>query len=252
MLSSLRSSMIGLLGAATLLFWCCSPSSSSPGAPSSTAPPSLPVISVRDRSLLVDGTPFLVRGIAYAPVPIGHNPSEFLPAEPRIYERDFPLLRASGVNTLRTYAMIPSPDLGILSVAPSTTGGVDDVSPRAAFARLQQEWVGPVTITAPVSGTVRQTERVTGTFESLQPGDTILVVVRNRLDRLYPQSFPFTASSTTGTWSAAAFFGDPGRNHDDRFDFFALASRDASLTAQLVAIGKAGGTAAFPKSSFLV
>ncbi len=484
----------------TLLTACSGSSSpSSPGPPPSSTGASLPTISVSGRSLLIDGAPILVKGIAYAPVPIRQGPSEFLPADSRIYARDVPLLRASGANTIRTYAMIPSPDPGIVPAAeqkglflllgfpldpyyssavqpnqtldaatpggralragirdafrqyvlrmcgsprvlgfvasnevtlnygvkfvgsprdfytlsaelaaipqsvcgrylPVTTtmsdgnlsdigipalgtddgamsalafwsvnvfrgctfgsfftefaarsakpllvgefgidafnnttgledqaaqancvgslwgeiqtnaatplnvggvafaysdewwkagnpaqhdnggfangsfpdgmmneewwgmfsvsspggGAIDQLTARAAYARLQQAWGGPVTIVSPLGGTLRQAETVAGSFANLRSGDTIFVVVRNAAGQLYPQSLLFTVSGETGSWQAPAFFGDPGRNVGETFQYFAVVSRDAALTNQLIAIGQTGGATALPPSPFLI
>ena len=62
-----------------------------------------------NRSLLLDGRPYLVRGVAYSPTPIGIDPSatqtlDFFSDEYRaIYERDLPRMAAIGVNALRIY-----------------------------------------------------------------------------------------------------------------------------------------------------
>lgn len=469
------------------------------GSPAQPPPTSGPVISISGRALLIDGRPLVVKGLAYAPVPIGQGPSEWLPTDARIYARDVPLLQASGGNTVRTYAMIPSPDPGILAaaeqagvylmlgfpldpyyattsqptqaldgstsagralrarilddfrqyvrrtctsaqviayvagnevtlnysakfmgssrdfytllaelaplpravcgrfipvttavsdanlaeigstslaaddaalsalgfwtasvfrgctmgpfvsefaarsgkplligefgidaynqvtgredqtaqancagslwdeiqdhtatsrmiggiafeyadefwkagspaqhdtggfangafpdgfmneewwglmaVAPGQQGAVDQLTPRAVYARLQQAWTGPVTITSPIGGTVQQTETVAGAFADLRLGDTIFVVVRNRFGRLYPQTFPATVSASSGTWQALAFFGDPGRNVGDTFQYFTVVSRDRALTNQLIAIGQTGGATTLPTSPFLI
>jgi hypothetical protein len=141
---------------------------------------------------------------------------------------------------------------GLLSVSSLGGGVIDQLTPRRAFAQLQQAWVGPVTITSPINGTVRQTERVNGTFSNLRQGDTIFVVIRNASGQLYPQSFPYAVSSTTGTWQVPAFFGDPGRNVGDSFQYFVVVSRDTALTNQLIAIGQTGGAATLPASPYLV
>jgi hypothetical protein len=141
---------------------------------------------------------------------------------------------------------------GLFSVSAAGGGAVDHLTPRAAFAHLQQSWAGPVSITSPLGGMVRQTETISGTFADLRPGDRIFIVVRNRSGQLYPQSFPYAVSATTGTWNALAFFGDPSRNVGDSFQYFAVVSRDAALTNQLIAIGQTGGAATLPASPYLI
>ncbi|MBI5585757.1 MAG: fibronectin type III domain-containing protein, partial [Deltaproteobacteria bacterium] len=67
-------------------------------------------VTVTGKQLLVNGTPFTVKGVVYTPVPIGEDPNLAPPygdyfTEPygALYERDIPLLRALGANTLRLY-----------------------------------------------------------------------------------------------------------------------------------------------------
>jgi len=95
-------------------------------------------------------------------------------------------------------------------------------------------------------------ETVIGTFVNLRPGDTIFVVVRNRFDRLHPQTLPATVSASSGTWQALAFFGNPGRNVGDTFQYFTVVSHDPALTNQLIAIGRSGGTTALPTRPSLI
>ncbi|MBI5102040.1 MAG: Ig-like domain-containing protein [Nitrospirae bacterium] len=63
------------------------------------------------RQLLLNGLPFTIRGVNYSPVPIGESPSDppygdyFTAGYEGIYNRDLPLLRGLGANTvlLRTW-----------------------------------------------------------------------------------------------------------------------------------------------------
>lgn len=78
---------------------------------SSTTGNAMPTrVSVVGRRLLVDGLPFTVRGVGYSPVPIGIDPETTPPYGDRftsdfdfIYERDLPLLRQMGANTIRLW-----------------------------------------------------------------------------------------------------------------------------------------------------
>ena len=61
-----------------------------------------------DRTLLLHGAPFQVRGVIYQPTPVGQDPSvsdgSFTAySDPRIYRRDFPLLKRLGANVIRIY-----------------------------------------------------------------------------------------------------------------------------------------------------
>ena len=62
------------------------------------------------RLLLLDDKPYLMRGVAYSPTPIGIDPQDqsldfFYEDYQAIYDRDLPLMKAAGINTLRVYVM---------------------------------------------------------------------------------------------------------------------------------------------------
>ena len=73
-------------------------------------------VTVSNRVVLLDGQPFQMRGVCYAPNPIGHtgemtpNGDFFTPAWRTIYLRDLPRMRAMGVNTVRVYGWAPDGD----------------------------------------------------------------------------------------------------------------------------------------------
>src|SRR5436305_1474041 len=76
-----------------------SPDPSAP--PGAGKPPSRGPVRVDGRTLRVDGRPFQVRGVGYSPVPIGRRAGEHdMYADPAIYGRDLPLLRALHANTI--------------------------------------------------------------------------------------------------------------------------------------------------------
>lgn len=65
---------------------------------------------VENRAILKDGAPFVVKGINYAPLPPGAGVSadtqwgDFFHADwSHLHDRDLPLMRAAGVNSLRIY-----------------------------------------------------------------------------------------------------------------------------------------------------
>jgi hypothetical protein len=67
-------------------------------------------VTVGGRRLLVNGVPFTVKGVGYAPTPIGVDPETTAPYGDyftsdygTIYNRDLPLLRQMGANTLRLW-----------------------------------------------------------------------------------------------------------------------------------------------------
>lgn len=64
-----------------------------------------PVKITRDGTLTVNCVPFFMKGVGYQPIPIGETVGyDFF--KPEIYERDFPLLRAMGANSIRTWANV--------------------------------------------------------------------------------------------------------------------------------------------------
>lgn len=72
---------------------------------------------VSGRQLLKDGQPFQIRGVCYNPTPIGDNGftrkpngDYFTSGYADLQERDLPLLRAMGANTIRIYGWAPGSD----------------------------------------------------------------------------------------------------------------------------------------------
>ena len=75
-------------------------------------PPSQGRVRVSGRALLVDGQPFQIRGVGYSPVPIGRRVGEQdIYADPAIWGRDLPVLRALHANTIRTWSEVTSHEL---------------------------------------------------------------------------------------------------------------------------------------------
>jgi uncharacterized protein (TIGR03437 family) len=63
--------------------------------------------SIEDSRLLLDGQPFIVRGVVYGNVPIGGVWADWTETSECLYARDFPLIAGLGANTLRTPALVP-------------------------------------------------------------------------------------------------------------------------------------------------
>ena len=110
-------------------------------------------IEIQGRNLLVDGRPFVINGVAYAPVGIGENWQSAWRDRPDRYLVDFPLMADMGVNTVRLYApvvtnaMLDAAAVEGLYVIP--TFGVDSINLECAegktfladrFAQTVQEW----------------------------------------------------------------------------------------------------------------
>ena len=76
------------------------------------------------RQLLINGEPFIVRGICYSPVPINESAyfapygDYFTTDYSFIWLRDLPLIKAMGANVVRTYGWQPNNDhTGFLDAA---------------------------------------------------------------------------------------------------------------------------------------
>ncbi len=74
-------------------------------------PESLGKVKVNCSGLYVDDKPFTAKGVGYQPIPIGETANKEGGADiifntPKIYNRDFPLLRGMNANTIRTWAKV--------------------------------------------------------------------------------------------------------------------------------------------------
>lgn len=66
-------------------------------------------VKISGRQILVNGEPFLIKGVGYQPTPIGEYPwSCDIYSNPQIYNRDLPLLREMGCNVIRTWDRVTS------------------------------------------------------------------------------------------------------------------------------------------------
>lgn len=85
-------------------------------------------------TILKDGSPTFVAGVCYSPTPIGAATYEpgvgdwFTPPWNEIWERDFPLMKAAGINNIRTYffwAWTPPRDMSTWSTVTSASPTFD-------------------------------------------------------------------------------------------------------------------------------
>jgi beta-galactosidase/beta-glucuronidase len=86
-------------------------------------------VTIFGRKVLVNGRPFIVRGIGYAPTPVGddteaHPPygDYFTSAHSAIFNRDLPLLRQMGANTVRLWGWTYDADHSDFLEAAHTNG----------------------------------------------------------------------------------------------------------------------------------
>ncbi len=61
-------------------------------------------VTISDRKLLVDDHEFIIKGVCYSPTPVGEPAGYDWSKNPDIYKNDFPLIRAMGANTIRTFS----------------------------------------------------------------------------------------------------------------------------------------------------
>jgi hypothetical protein len=86
-------------------------------------------VTVSGRQVLVNGTPFTVRGVGYSPVPVGDDPEfgplygdYFTASHSDIYDRDLPLLRNMGANAVRHGTGGRRQTISTSSIRHTTTG----------------------------------------------------------------------------------------------------------------------------------
>jgi len=70
--------------------------------------PEIDTITINKRQVLVNDTPYLIKGVCYHPVPIGSDQRNF-----ENLEKDLKLMKKAGVNTLRVYE--PISDIDVLN-----------------------------------------------------------------------------------------------------------------------------------------
>ena len=96
-------------------------------------------VTVTGKQLLVNGAPFTVKGVVYSPVPIGEDPNltppygdYFTGPYAPLHDRDLPLLRAMGANTLRLYHWEKTADHSAF-LDQAYNGGVDPLYVIAGY-----------------------------------------------------------------------------------------------------------------------
>lgn len=60
-------------------------------------------VSISGRQILVDGKLFTIKGVCYSPIPVGQGAVYNWSNDANTYSTDFPLIKAMGANTIRTY-----------------------------------------------------------------------------------------------------------------------------------------------------
>ncbi len=100
-------------------------------------------VTVQGRQLLVDGKPFVVNAVAYAPVGVGENWQDGWRDRADRYNVDFPLIAGMGANAVRLYApllttaMLDKAAAEGLYVIP--TFGVDSINLECAAGKTAME-----------------------------------------------------------------------------------------------------------------
>jgi len=116
-------------------------------------PVSTGAVRVIGKSVFVNGEPFTVEGVGYAPTPIGFWPWEYsIYTDPDILARDIPLLEGMNANTIRTWAPPPNTILLDALYYDATTpiyavigfwiplNGLDDYGDPATIAFYESEF----------------------------------------------------------------------------------------------------------------
>ncbi|MBU1076262.1 MAG: hypothetical protein KKH98_03150, partial [Spirochaetes bacterium] len=60
-------------------------------------------IEIRGKQMFVNDKPFIIRGFCYSPIPVGFTHTYEWEFDEPSYNTDFPLMKAMGANTVRTY-----------------------------------------------------------------------------------------------------------------------------------------------------
>eukprot|EP00966_Prymnesium_polylepis_P215517 4990898-Prymnesium_polylepis.1 len=177
------------------------PQSPPPLRPPPTPPPAATITVGADRAMLLDGLPYVVRGMAYSPLSsystrFTSPPDLFTMAHRAVWERDLVAISAAGANTLRLYNWNPALhefDLSFLDTA--ITMGLRVIipisnyflgQPSLAIKIVQQVSRHPATLmwavsneaalahgeegraqAAELSRAVRQAEQAIGTFHPI-------------------------------------------------------------------------------------
>lgn len=139
----------------------------SAGEVTPTPPPSLSpsIVKVDHRQLIVDGKPFIMKGVCYNPVRKGEtHPAGLMTLHPTekdlvAIEKDFKMMHEAGVNTLRTYMPLVDPRIldlltkyqlhVIITLCDSCREGIYDLTstidrlknhPSTLFWEIGNEW----------------------------------------------------------------------------------------------------------------
>jgi hypothetical protein len=87
-------------------------------------------VKIEGRQLLVNGSTFTIKGVCYAPTPIGQGAGYDWSADANTYTIDFSLLKAMGANTIRTYG------------TPTATAAMDAAYNNGLYV-IMGYWVNP-------------------------------------------------------------------------------------------------------------
>jgi hypothetical protein len=143
-------------------------------------------------------------------------------------------------------------------VARGAPGEIDVLTPRAVYEALVDAATGShpwpagspaAAIESPADGSeVGHQVYVSGTFEGLAAGTTVLVVVKAPNGLYYPQSSPVTFAVAAGPQrvllGGVFVGGGPGVNVGESFDLFLATTTSEEAVDKMVADGLGGGVPA--------
>lgn len=100
-------------------------------------------VTVQGRELRVNGAPYVVNGVAYAPIGVNENWQDGWRDRPDRYNVDFPLIADMGANTVRLYAPLLSSNMLDAAAAEGLmvipTFGVDSINLECAAGKAAME-----------------------------------------------------------------------------------------------------------------
>lgn len=79
-------------------------------------------VTVQNRKILLNGKIFIIKGVGYAPMPIGSNYSYEYWNNPTVYTQDFRLMQEMGVNTVKMWQTSTQQNFGVMLDAMTNYG----------------------------------------------------------------------------------------------------------------------------------
>ena len=106
-------------------------------------PPSEGMVQIIGNKLCINGQPFFAKSVGYQPTPVGQHGGSWDKTQSAIFQRDFPLIKAMGVNTIKTWSEVSSEMMyeatqhGLMVVAGFYIDGSEDFTDSGVKDRIK-------------------------------------------------------------------------------------------------------------------